>query len=153
MLHKGFNEFCKFIKAARIATMGNVSPVFRLPVPATDGQNKKKQQQWGAKNLINCSPVEGKLQHQEQEQEQDQKVLPATGIPLQNSICSSSSSCPFGNHRRRSKSAWPNDFPVMPSLGQRKHNEVGWKEKMVGNLEQNRWGTRITTATRTSLPN
>jgi len=102
-------------------------------------KTKKKQQQWGAKNLINCSPVEGKLQHQEQEQEQDQKVLPATGIPLQNSICSSSSSCPFGNHRRRSKSAWPNDFPVMPSLGQRKHNEVGWKEKMVGNLEQNRW--------------
>jgi len=39
MLHKGFNEFCKFIKAARIATMGNLSPLFRLAVPATDGQH------------------------------------------------------------------------------------------------------------------
>jgi len=49
MLHKGFNEFCKFIKAARIATMGNVSPVFRLTVPATDGQNKKNNNNGGRK--------------------------------------------------------------------------------------------------------
>jgi len=36
---------------------------------------------------------------------------------------------PLGNQRGRVKSAWPNDFPVMPALSQRKHNEARQKRK------------------------